>query len=81
MPGLVERGLHFGASLTHAGGPWAKVALRQVSAHTGIPVVLVAAIALVMSWRMAKRTLRFMVEVGFALVLVVALAELGWIKF
>jgi hypothetical protein len=81
MPGLAERGVHFAASVSQVGGPWAKAALRQVSEHTGIPVVLVAAIALVMSYRAAKRMLRFAIEVGFALVVVVALTELGWIRF
>ena len=81
MPAFVDRGLHFAASVSQAGGPWAKVALRHVSEHTGIPIVLVAAIALVISYRTAKRMLRFAVEVGVALVLVVAMTELGWIRF
>jgi hypothetical protein len=78
---LVDRGAHLADSISRAGGPWVKAALNQVAAHTGIPVVVVAAIGLVMSWRLAKRSIRFIVEVGFALVLVVTLTELGWIRW
>jgi hypothetical protein len=77
----LDRGAHLADSVSRAGGPWVKAGLNQVAAHTGIPVVVVAAIGLVMSYRLAKRSLRFIVEVGFAIVLVVTLTELGWIKF
>ena len=78
---LIDRSASFADSLSRAGGPLLKSSLRHVSEHTGIPIVVVAAVALVMSFRIAKRSIRFIVEVGLALVLVVAATELGWIRW
>jgi hypothetical protein len=55
--------------------------LHWIAHHTGAPVVVVAAVALVASWRIAKRALRFAVEVAVVLALLVVATRLGWIRF
>jgi hypothetical protein len=55
--------------------------LRAASHHTGLPVVVVGAVALVLSWRLLKRTFRLAVEVAVAVVLLVAATRLGWLKW
>ena len=56
-------------------------ALRWGAHHTGLPVMLVAAIVLVASGHIAKRTLRFGVEVAVVLGLLLAATRLGWIEW
>lgn len=56
-------------------------ALRAVAQHTGLPVVLVAAVALVLSWRAFKQGARFAVEVLMATAVLVAATSLGWIRW
>ena len=56
-------------------------ALRWGAHHTGLPVMLVAAILLVASGHIVKRTLRFGVEVAVALGLLFAATRLGWIAW
>jgi hypothetical protein len=58
-------------------GRWIQVAAR----HSGIPAVLVAALALVLAFRLARRALHLVVEVGLALALVLAATKAGWIRF
>jgi hypothetical protein len=62
-----------------AGG--VRVALRWGSHHTGLPVILVAAISLVLSWRLLKRTLRLTLEVAIALALLVVATRMGWLTW
>jgi hypothetical protein len=52
-----------------------------VSHHTGLPVVVVGAIALVLSWRAFKQGVRFAAEVTFALVVLIVATRLGWIRW
>lgn len=56
-------------------------AVRWGAHHTGLPVILVAAIALVLSWRILKGTLRLSVEVVIALALLVVATRLGWLTW
>ena len=56
-------------------------ALRWASGHTGIPVLLVAAIALVASWHLFRRTLRFAIEVVLAAALLFVATELGLLRW
>jgi hypothetical protein len=58
-----------------------RAALRWGSHHTGLPIVVVAAITLVLSWRILKRTLRLTVEVVIALALLVVATRLGWLTW
>jgi hypothetical protein len=55
--------------------------LRWASHHTGLPVIVVAAMALVTSWHLFRRTLRFAVEVAVAAVLLLAATKLGLISW
>jgi hypothetical protein len=56
-------------------------ALKAIAQHTGLPVVLVAAVALVLSWRLLRRTLPMAVEVAFAVALLVVATRFGWLKW
>ena len=55
--------------------------LRWASHHTGLPVILIAAVALVASWHAFRRTLRFAVEVVVAAVLLFAATRLGLLSW
>jgi hypothetical protein len=63
----------FGRSVQHA--------VRWVSHHTGLPVILVAAVALVLSWRIFKQTLRLALEVLLAVAVLLVATHLGWITW
>jgi hypothetical protein len=56
-------------------------ALHAVSQHTGIPVVVVAAAALVIAYRVIRRGARLAYEMAIALVLVLIATKLGWIHW
>ncbi len=58
-----------------------RMVLRWASHHTGLPVVLVAAIGVVLSWRILRRTLRLAVEVAIALAALAAATRLGWLTW
>lgn len=62
-------------------GPALRAALRWGSEHTGLPVILVAAIALVVSFRLVRRTLRFVVEVVLCVALLAIATKVGWIHW
>jgi len=62
-------------------GPGMRTALGWASQHTGLPVILVAAIAVVVSWRIFKRTVRFAVEVVAVVALLLVATRLGWITW
>jgi hypothetical protein len=55
--------------------------LRWAAHHTGLPIMLVAAIALVASGHVVKRTLRWGLEVTVVLGLLFAATRLGWIAW
>jgi len=56
-------------------------ALRWGAHHSGLPVVLVAALALVVSFRLARRAARLAVEVVIATTLLLVATHLGWIRW
>jgi hypothetical protein len=56
-------------------------ALGWASNHTGLPVVVVAAIALVASLHLFKRTLRFVIEVALAAALLLGATKLGLLSW
>ena len=64
-----------------AGGGAVRTGLRWTAEHTGLPVIVVAAVALVASWRIFKHTMRFGVEVALALALLLAATRLGWLTW
>ncbi len=55
--------------------------LRWGAHHSGLPVVVVAALALVVSFRLAKRAARLAVEVVLATVVLLVASRLGWIQW
>jgi hypothetical protein len=55
--------------------------LAWASHHTGLPVILVAAIALVASWHMFKRTMRFAIEVAVAVAILLMATRLGLLSW
>lgn len=72
------------ASIPAAGAHWAsalRLGLRWCAAHTGVPVVLIAAVALVASWRLARRSARLTVEVALALGVLLFATRLGWLRW
>jgi hypothetical protein len=65
----------------HAVAAWVVVALHAVSKHTGIPLVVVAGLALVLSFRFVRRAARLALEVGVVVGLLLVATELGWIHW
>lgn len=60
---------------------WAKLAFRFLTAHTGLPALLVAAVLVVVGYRLLKKTARFAAEVAVVTIALVAATELGWIQW
>ena len=58
-----------------------RAALRWGAAHSGLPVVIVAALTVVVSWRLAKRSARLAVEVAVVTAMLLAATRLGWISW
>jgi hypothetical protein len=56
-------------------------ALRWGSSHSGLPVIVVAALAVVVSWRLAKRAARLAIEVVVVTAMLLAATRLGWISW
>ena len=81
LPPGVARFLTWAVGAAHAGWSSAGVWLVAASRHTGVPVVVLAAAALVLSWRAARRASRLAMEFFVALAVVVAAARLGWIRW
>jgi hypothetical protein len=72
---------HWVLSSAAALGQWLRAALQWGARHTGLPVVLFAAIALVASWHLFRRTLRFAIEVALAVAALLVATRLGWIAW
>jgi len=81
MPNLVPHWMASWLPWWPAMGPGMRAALRWGSEHSGLPVIVVAGIALVVSWRIFKRTVRFAVEVVIAVGLLLCATRLGWIAW
>ena len=58
-----------------------RAALRWGSGHTGLPVILVAAIAIVVAWRAFRRTLRFVIQVVLCVAALAFATRFGWITW
>lgn len=66
--------------------PWmtasqARLVLRWLSSHTGLPVLLVAAALLVVGYRLARRTARFALEVAVVAAALLAATHAGWLAW
>ncbi len=55
--------------------------LHWVSLHTGIPVLFVAALVIVLSFRLAKRVTRLLAEVALVVLALVVATRLHWIHW
>jgi hypothetical protein len=55
--------------------------LSWAAQHTGLPVVLIAAIALVGSWHLFRRSLRFAIEIALTATFLLVLAKLGLLRW
>ena len=64
-----------------AGGGSLRHLLRWASRHSGIPVVLVAAIGIVISYRIVRKMARLVFEITVAAVVLFAVSKLGWITW
>jgi NCAIR mutase (PurE)-related protein len=69
------------APMTLSTLPSLREGLHWVAQHTGVPVILVAAVGIVVSWRIFKKTARIAVEVALVLVVLVIATKLGWISW
>jgi len=56
-------------------------ALRWTSGRTGLPVVVVAALSLVVAWRVARRTWQIALELTLAVAALLMASRLGWIRW
>jgi hypothetical protein len=59
----------------------ARSSIRYLAQHTGLPVLVVAAVLLVIGYRLLRRSVRFFLEVAAIAVLLLAATELGWIRW
>jgi hypothetical protein len=55
--------------------------VRYLAGHTGIPALLVAALLVVVGYRLLKRTARFAIEVCAIGLVLAAASELGWLRW
>jgi hypothetical protein len=62
-------------------GAWVRQGLSWLSRHTGIPAIVIAAILVVVAYRVAKRSLKFVLQVSVVLIALATLAHLGLLRF
>lgn len=55
--------------------------VRWCAEHTGIPALVMAAILIVVGYRLLRSSARFAAEVGAVALILVALTEFGWIRW
>jgi hypothetical protein len=58
-----------------------RLAVRWLSLHTGVPALVVAAVLVVVGYRLLKRSARFAVEVALVAALLLAATSAGWIRW
>ncbi len=56
-------------------------AAAYLSMHTGLPTLVVAALAIVVGFRLLRWTVRIAVELCVVLAVLLALTRLGWIRW
>lgn len=59
----------------------AKTAVLWLATHSGIPALVVAALLLVIGYRVLKRSARFFIEVALVVALLLLATHLGWIRW
>jgi len=84
-PAWLERGEHAAWGAVHPFGVGVASACRHLvrwgAAHTGLPAIVVAALAVVLFWRVARRTWQVVFELAVAFGLLLAATKLGWIRW
>ncbi len=58
-----------------------RIAIRWLSLHTGLPAVLVTAIAVVLGYRILQKSTRFFVEIALVTALMAAATKAGFIRW
>ena len=58
-----------------------KLLVRFLSQHSGLPALLVAAVLLVVGWRLLKKSARFFAELAVVSFALFAATQLGWIRW
>ena len=58
-----------------------KAWLHWVAVHTGVPALVVAAVAIVAGYKILERTARFAAEVLVVTAALAAATELGWLRW
>lgn len=58
-----------------------KTGVRYLSQHSGVPALLVAAVLLVVGFRLLKKSARFFAEVAVVTAALFAATQLGWIRW
>lgn len=66
---------------SHSATQALKTAVTFAALHTGVPTVVVAAGALVVSYRFFKRAVRVAIEMTIAMTIVLIATKMGWIGF
>jgi len=67
--------------------PWrsiegaARFVVRWLAAHTGVPALVVAALLLVVGYRILKKSVRLLLEVALVAALLVAATHAGWLRW
>lgn len=69
-----------GAIVTDVAGAFRHF-VRWGASHTGLPAIVVAALALVLAWRVAKRTWTVAFELAVAVGILLAATRFGWIRW
>jgi hypothetical protein len=59
----------------------AKAGLHWASVRTGLPAVVVATLALVVAWRVARRSWHVVLELALAAAALFLATRLGWIRW
>ena len=58
-----------------------RFALRWLSSHTGVPALVVAALLVVVGYRILRKSARLLVEVALVTALLVAATHAGWLRW
>jgi hypothetical protein len=58
-----------------------KMVVRFLSQHSGIPALVVAALLVVVGFRLLKKSVRFFAEVAVVTAALFAATQLGWIRW
>ena len=58
-----------------------RFAVRWLSVHTGVPALVVAAVLVVVGYRILKKSARFLLELALVVALLVSATHAGWLHW